>query len=179
MRNKSLRSFSIILMLVFILILPEGCSGKATADKEEEFPGNSADSIINKEKATIKFYLPGSQPKSWPDVKTKIEEEISGTINATLDFKWIESTQYMQSMSILDASAESFDSFCLARPQSMSPDFIMLAREGKLKDISQLFPANAPGLRAIQYLVNWYKKGYIEFNPDQSIVTSFVFFGEI
>jgi putative aldouronate transport system substrate-binding protein len=147
MKKLFSRLIPAFLVMILTLMLPAGCGGTASVDEEQSFLGNSEASLVNSERKEIKFYFPGTQPKSWPDVKAKMEGEISGTVNISLDFKWIEFQNYIQKMSTLDAADEQFDAFCLAKPDRNYPDFTKLARENKLKDITQLFNANAPGLK--------------------------------
>jgi putative aldouronate transport system substrate-binding protein len=144
---KMYRNVLLILLLLFLLVLPIGCSSTPSADKEEEFLINSAAPLTNTEHKTIKFYFPGTQPRNWPDVKEKIEKEINDTINVSLDFKWINLENYIQKTGTLNSAGEPFDAYCLAKPEKYHPDFAKLAREGKLNDITQLLNVNAPGLK--------------------------------
>ncbi len=138
------------LLLVFlILLLPCGCSN--TPEKaEEDFLNITEKSTedVNKDPKQVKlgFYFPGTQPKDWETVRNEIEKQISGTVNASLDFKWLEYKSYMQTVQALSASQEPIDAFCCAKPQEYYPDFIKMARDGQLKDITDLFPQNAPSL---------------------------------
>lgn len=137
-----------LLVILFLILLPTGCNTVSTGDKDEDEMFMEKYEAPDKklEHAAIKFYFPGQQPKNWNEVQSKIEEQISSTINVSLDFKWLEYQNYMQKMSVLDASDEPFDAFCLGKPQQYYLDFSKLAREGKLKDITQLFTINAPSL---------------------------------
>lgn len=141
------RPVLLILAILLVLLLPAGCGGTSSVDEEESFLGNSEAPMANSEHKTLSFYFPGAQPKSWPEVKAKIEEEISDTINVSLDFKWIEIQSYLQKMNALEATDEQIDAFILGKPDKVFLDFTKLARNGSLKDITQLFNANAPGLK--------------------------------
>lgn len=147
--SGKMRFIPVLLVILSLLLLPAGCnsaSNEGKENKDEAFMEKYEAPEKNPERVAIKFYLPGQQPKSWEDVRVKIEEQISSTINATLDFKWFDHQNYQQKISVIDASAEPFDAFCLGKPQEYYPDFTKLAREGKIKDITKLFPANAPSL---------------------------------
>jgi putative aldouronate transport system substrate-binding protein len=147
MNKRFSRPLLTILSILLVLLLPAGCGGTSSVDEEKSFLGNSETTLNNSERETIKFYFPGAQPKSWPEVKAKIEEQAGDTVNVSLDFKWLEVQSYLQKMDVLDASGDQFDAFCLGKPDRTFLDFTRLAREGKLKDISQLFNANAPALK--------------------------------
>lgn len=142
------RFFMTFLIILSLLVVSTGCSSNSSGGKEED------EAFMEKYEApekkldhtTIMFYFPGHKPGSWNEVRAKIEEQISGTINASLDFKWLDFQGYIQKMSVLEASDELFDAFCLGKPQQRYPDFTKLARDGKLKDITPLFAVNAPSL---------------------------------
>lgn len=138
--------FPVLLLILSLLLLPTGCNTVSTEEEVEEFMEIYEAPEKNHERVAIKFYFPGQQPKSWNEVCAEIEEQISDTINASLDFKWLEYQSYIQKMNTLDASDEQFDAFCLSKPQQNYLDFSKLARDWKLKDITQLFPVNAPVL---------------------------------
>jgi len=139
--------FSIIFIIILsVLIATAGCSSSSDIDAEEEAILKKYEAPEKKEHATIKFYFPGQQPKAWDEVRTLIEEKIGKTINASLDFKWFEYQSYLQQINTLTASNNSFDAFCVSKSQKNYPDFTKLAREGKLKDITNLFPESAPAL---------------------------------
>ncbi|MEN6315971.1 MAG: hypothetical protein ABFD25_17180 [Clostridiaceae bacterium] len=140
-RLKIIITFLIILSLA---LAPAGCN--SNTDAEDEFLKKYETLKINNERVSIKFYFPGEQPKAWDEVRAEIEKELADTVNVSLDFKWLDFQSYYRKIKILDASEEPFDAFCIGRPQEQYPDFTKLAREGRLKDISQLFPDNAPAL---------------------------------
>jgi putative aldouronate transport system substrate-binding protein len=147
MNKIFIRIFILALIAIFMIMLPTSCARNSTDDEEEKFMKGNENPVFNVTQDAIIFYFPGTQPKSWPDVKRKIEEELSKTINVTLDFRWIDLQQYIQKMSVLDASDEQFDAFCFGKPEKNYPDFTKLAREGKLKDISKLINKYSPRLR--------------------------------
>jgi putative aldouronate transport system substrate-binding protein len=146
MKQKTIRIFFVVLSILLSISQFAGCGSLLKTGGEEEESGQYESVLVNDKSVPIRFYFPGSQPKSWPAVKQQLEDRIKDSVNATLDFHWLEFQSYMQKMGVLDASEEPFDAFCLGKPDTYYPDFTKLAREGKLKDISQLFVRNAPGL---------------------------------
>ncbi len=148
--RKYSRSILTISMILPLLLLPAGCASGSGGEKEKE----EDESFMQKyeapaeklEHTSLKFYFPGTEPKSWPDVKAELEKRSADTVNASLDFKWIEFNQYINQMKTLEASGDVFDAFCLGKPDSFYPDFTALARESKLADITTLFPKNAQSL---------------------------------
>jgi len=140
--------FTIAFIIIFsIALIPAGCSSGADVDAEEDFLKKyEAAPEENNERAVLKFYFPGQQPKAWDEVRAEIEKELADTVNVSLDFKWLENQSYIQKMNTLTASDDSFDAFCVAKPQQYYLDFTKLVREGKLKDITQLFRESAPAL---------------------------------
>lgn len=79
-------------------------------------------------------------------MKAELEKQTKDTINAALDIKWFDFRSYMQKIQTLTASDESYDVLICAQPQQSCPDFTKLAREGRIKDITEIFPKNAPML---------------------------------
>lgn len=133
------------LIILSIILIPVGCSSN-TNTEDEAFMKKYKTPEENNERAVIKFYFQGEKPKAWDEVRTLIEKELADVVNVSLDFKWLDYQSYKQKMDILDASEEQFDAFCVAKPQKNYTDFTKLAREGKLKDITNLFPESAPAL---------------------------------
>jgi len=157
--HKHLRSMLTITMILPILLFPAGGASGQDDDKgvDESFMQKYEAPAEKLEHTSLKFYFPGTEPKSWPDVKAELEKRSADTVNASLDFKWIEYGQYMNQMKTLDASGDVFDAFCLGKPDSYYPDFTALARESKLADITALFPENA------QSLYSKYSKEELDF----------------
>ncbi len=118
-----------------------GCSEDDTPPFMEEYEAPKA-----LEHTTIKFLFPGGEPKNWDKVKAEIEKRSADTVNVSLDFRWELPVQYDNTVKMLDASGEVYDAFIFSKPDSRKPDFTKVAREGKLKDITKLFPRNAPSL---------------------------------
>ncbi len=133
------------LITMFCMLLPlAGCAGIESEDDSSFMEKYEVTEKL--EHASIKFLFPGAEPKNWKNVKAEIEKRSADRLNVSLDFKWAEFGQYMDAVKVLDASNEVYDAFVLSKPDANYPDFTQLAREGKLKDITQTFPTSAPSL---------------------------------
>lgn len=144
-KTRYLLSFLVMLSLLY---LPTSCNTNSQGDKDidEKIMEKYEATEIKNEPANLVFYFPGFEPSGWDGVHTKIVEQISSLINATINFKWLDGQNYIQKMLILSASDEQIDAFCLSKPQINYPDFTKLAREARITDITSLLPANAPAL---------------------------------
>jgi putative aldouronate transport system substrate-binding protein len=127
-----------------MLFSAAGCSSRYS--EEDSYFMEQYEAPENLEHVSVKFLFPGTEPKNWQNVKTEIEKRSQNKLNISLDFKWVEYTQYLNTVNVLDSSGEVYDAFIVAKPDAKYPDFTRLAREGKLKDITQLFPSSAPSL---------------------------------
>ncbi len=133
-----------VIMAVSLLVLTGGCTGGSGGDDSSFM--DKYETPENLEHASIKFLFPGGEPKSWKNVKTEIEKQCQDKLNISLDFKWAEFGTYIDTVNVLDSSGEVYDAFVLGKPDTNYPDFSRLAREGKLKDITQAFSSGAPSL---------------------------------
>lgn len=145
---KKLTCIMLLLSLLIVLLLC-GCSDEQ--DKEDDdttgfiettFEGRDKDL----KHTTLSFYFPGVQPKDWLLVRSEIEKQTTDSVNASLDFKWLEHQTYMQAVQTISSSSDTMDAFVCAKPQKYYPDFTKMARDGQLKDITELFPRYAPSL---------------------------------
>jgi putative aldouronate transport system substrate-binding protein len=145
----------ISLLIVFcLLLMPAGCGGsKNNADDDysfmeqyEEDQTGDAPAPAPAERTSIRFLFPGYKPKNWDNVKAEIEKRTRKILNVELDFQWKEHYSYISEIKTLQASNQEFDAFILAGPDGSSPDFSTLARDGVLKDITEIFPQSAPSL---------------------------------
>lgn len=142
-KRRYLRAVAIMLAAACLILPLAGCGG-GDSHEEDPLPDDYEPPVIDKlERTDLKFLFPGSEPKNWKKVKEEIEKRTGG-LNISLDFRWIEYSEYYQMSNILDASNEIFDALITAKPEPLYTDFTVLAREGKLKDISDIFPASAP-----------------------------------
>ena len=142
MKNLLIKLLSLSVLAAFLLAF----TGCGSVKEEDEFIPGSTVALEDLKPVSISFCFPGAQPKSWPEVKEEIEKRTGSTLHVTLDFKWLEFQNYIQTMQTLSASDGLYDAFVCAQPEEYTPDFTKLAREGKLKDITELFPKNAPTL---------------------------------
>lgn len=139
------RTVAMLLAAASMVFTLAGCSAGNGDEDADMFPdGYEPPEIEKLEHTDLKFLFPGSEPASWKNVKAEIEERISGTLNASLEFRWVDFSQYFEILKVLDTSGEIYDALAVSKPEPMFPDFTVLAREGKLKDITDIFPSSAP-----------------------------------
>lgn len=131
--------------LVLALLLPFTFTSCSAEENEYEFLPEELTIYKDFEPVSLTFYFPGQMPKTWPEVKEEIEKQTSSTLNMKLDFKWL-NTAYCQTINELSASDDIFDAFVCSQPRQGYPNFTKLARDGQIKDISELFPKSAPEL---------------------------------
>lgn len=132
-----------VITAVSMLFLATGCSGRP---KEDDSFMDKYETPEELEHVTLRFLFPGTDPKNWKNVRTEIEKRCKDKLNVSLDFKWAEFQQYIETVKMLDSSGEVYDAFVVGKPDTIYPDFTQLARERKLKDITQTFPSSAPSL---------------------------------
>jgi putative aldouronate transport system substrate-binding protein len=145
---------SITLLIVFsLLIVSTGCFAGSENEDESSFMEQYEDDISDDapppapaNRSTITILFPGYQPRNWSEVKKEIEKETRNILNVELDFQWKEHYTYINEIKTLQASNQDFDAFILAGPDGSSPDFTKLAKNGVLKDITDIFPQSAPSL---------------------------------
>ena len=146
-KSKQLHIRMIAIMLATVcLILPLSGCGSSRGDEDSYLDGDEPPVKENLEHTTLRFLFPGSEPTDWKKVKAEIEKRIGNLLNVSLDFNWINYSQYLDLENVLDSSNEIYDALVVAKPEPKYPDFTVLARSGKLKDITDIFPASAPYL---------------------------------
>jgi len=143
-RRQYVGMIAILLFSAFMLFSLPGCTERNRIDNGLYPGGDEPPEIGRLEHAALRFLFPGSEPRNWKKVKAEIEKRISGTLNASLDFRWIDYSLYFDLAEVLDASNEIYDAFVVSKPEPLYPDFTVLAREGRLKDITDIFPSSAP-----------------------------------
>lgn len=130
-----------LIVIAGMLFSMTGCSKDDDPSFMEEY-----EPLDVQKRVTIKFLFPGTKPREWDKVRSEIEKRSADAVNASLDFRWEVPVQYEYTVKMLDASGEVYDAFIYSKPEPRSPDFTKVAREGKLKDITKLFPKCAPSL---------------------------------
>ena len=144
MKNVFFRFLPLSVLAAFLLAF----TGCGSAKEENEFIPSGTVVLEDLKPASLSFCFPGVQPKGWPKVKAEIEKRIGSTLHVSLDFKWLEVQNYFQKLQTLSASGRVYDAYVCAQPELYTFDFTKLARQGQLKDITNLFPKNAPDLYA-------------------------------
>ena len=145
-KGRRSRMIAIMLAAACLILSLSGCGSSIRGDEDSYLDGDEPPVKENMEHTTLRFLFPGSEPRNWKKVEAEIEKRISDTLNASLDFRWIDYSQYFNLENVLDSSNEVYDALAVAKPEPLYPDFTVLARSGKLKDITDIFPASAPYL---------------------------------
>lgn len=153
--RRCLRILITIITTLSMLFSAAGCTGNPSEDDYSFLEQYEAPE--NLEHVSLKFLFPGSEPKNWPKVKAEIEKQTKNKLNVSLDFKWLEIMQYKETVNVLNASGEDYDAFITGKPDGNYPDFTSLARAGRLKDITELFPSAAP------FLYNMYSSEELKY----------------
>lgn len=89
------------------------------------------------------YYGNGDKPNT-KTVLEEIEKRVKNNINVKLDFTWINPVDYYNKIPTLFSSGEDVDAFYV--PGISTFDLKKMARDGQLKDITQLFPEFAQDL---------------------------------
>lgn len=138
MKNSFVRLLSILLLVLLLFMALASCS----QNEEDQFLPDSQADYKDLNPVTLKLALPGLMPKTWPEVKAEFEKETSSTLNVKLDIRWL-NTAYYQTINELWASNDYYDAFVCSKPEADYPNFTKFAKEGQIKDITELFPQNA------------------------------------
>ena len=106
--------------------------------------------------ATLAIYFPQLTVGEKPDtqlVLSELESKAADRLNIQVNFKWLPPALYAQTVETRLNSGEELDAFFCGLPGQGLLDFIALARDGLLADLTDALPAYAPGLVA-QYEQN-------------------------
>jgi putative aldouronate transport system substrate-binding protein len=143
-RKSYLRMLITVITAVSMLFSLNGCSSSSGDDEPSFLEESEAPEAL--ERTSIKFLFPGTEPKNWPNVKAEIEKRSQDKLNVSLDFKWVDPSQYLDTAKVLDSSGEAYDALPIGKPETIYPNFTQLAREGRIRDITEAFPSSAPSL---------------------------------
>jgi putative aldouronate transport system substrate-binding protein len=103
-RRKGILLMSLSLILAGTLA---GCSPNAPAPSDSNTSSGSADAKLNP--VTLKIMFPGDPPANWNEVKTEMENRLSGTLNVKLNVVFIPWTDVLTKRQVALSSAEDYD----------------------------------------------------------------------
>lgn len=168
MRKFTARLFGLIILAVLLIAVISGCNN--TKQINEKLGDIKLDTL---KPVTLTFYFSNGLMSNKSDMRKVLDEIEKRTkqLNIKLDFKWFSLQDYAKKIKIVfasgdsvdavndfktgiktvhtsgdssDASTESPDAFCYGSDSGI--DFIEMARNGEIKDITDLMPKYAPNL---------------------------------
>ena len=138
--------YSIFLMVLFIFTVFAGCDDQSNNEQDD-----TANIIMNqKQQAILTFYFPyyqntGEKPDA-KQVLSEIEKQTEGILNIKLNFNWVHVTKYADAIREKLASGDSIDALFCGTPDPSLLNFVEMARNGELADLTDVFPKMAPDL---------------------------------
>lgn len=137
-----------VLASALVLSLAAGCSGK-TAEPQGADNGASKDSsnsATNKEEiVTLKYVLPGTEPKEWPAVRDAVNKKLlADGVNVQIEKEYIDWGAWEQKLNLKLSTDDNFDMFHVMN------DWISLANyigRGAVKDIGAEIEKYGPNLK--------------------------------
>lgn len=114
-------------------------------DKEKE--DENSFETNNLSQATLEFwfvqdYTGNGEKPGTRSVLNETEKRVMDRLNVKLNFKWFNPIDYNTQIETYNSSGEKMDAFFVPGLQSF--DFVKMVRNGEVKDITKLLPANAP-----------------------------------
>jgi putative aldouronate transport system substrate-binding protein len=139
---------TITIASVLTLSLLAGCSGKnndSQAAKSGDWPNNTAAAPNKEEVVTLKYVLPGTEPKEWQAVKEAVNKKLlADGVNVQIEKEYIDWGAWEQKINLKLSTNENFDMFHVMN------DWISLANyigRGAVKDISAELDKYGPHLK--------------------------------
>jgi putative aldouronate transport system substrate-binding protein len=135
------KSLGIILSLVLLLSILAGCSGN-NENNASESPANDnknteTDDAVEAPKnevVTVKYVLPGTEPKSWPEVKKAVNEKLlADGVNVQIEHQYIDWSAWEQKLNLMLSTGENFDMFHVMNDWIQISNYIA---RGAVKDIT-------------------------------------------
>jgi len=134
----AIKTFILILCFALVLSLLAGCENEN--DLSEYFNWGKAEKLSP---VTLTFYFGGYKKPDTRKVLDVIEERLQGSLNVKLDFNW---TQHHVDLYGMALEGADMDAFQAPGNERFGVFHVILARSGRLKDITTLLPTYAPNL---------------------------------
>jgi len=144
MRRYTRKAAIALIIITLFCIFTSGCSKKidtGLVDDDKVYK----DLYKGLQPSTITMYFCGVERKEARLVLDEIENRTKNTLNIKLNFKWYDFDQYENNVNAA-LSSGSLDAFYCYESNSRYFIPVTMAREGKLKDITNIFPKYAPTL---------------------------------
>ncbi|MFD2614888.1 extracellular solute-binding protein [Paenibacillus gansuensis] len=139
----------ILLCSIIFIVLMAGCSGggnHASNNAANETPGNNGEGPKAKT-VTIKYVLPGTEPKEWPAVQEAVNKKLlQDGVNLQIEKEYIDWGAWEQKINLKLSTNEKFDLFHVMN------DWVSLANyagRGALKDITAEIEQYGPNLKKV------------------------------
>jgi putative aldouronate transport system substrate-binding protein len=149
------KSFMIMLSCMMLVLLLASCSGKNEPSAASNSPDSSAAAETPKaatetpkeEVVTIKYVIPGTEPKEWPAVKEAVNKKLlADGLNVQIEKEYIDWGAWEQKINLKLSTNEDFDMFHVMN------DLVGLANyagRGALKDITAEVEQYGPNLKKV------------------------------
>ncbi|WP_123043025.1 extracellular solute-binding protein [Cohnella candidum] len=153
-----MKKASILLLTCFMLALLLSACGGGNKDKDggtdaslqasnESGAGASGDSGSKQDIVTIKYVIPGTEPKEWPAVKEAVNKKLlADGLNVQIEKEYIDWGAWEQKINLKLSTNEDFDMFHVMN------DWVGLANyagRGALKDITKEVEQYGPNLKKV------------------------------
>ncbi|MCL6457485.1 MAG: extracellular solute-binding protein [Gorillibacterium sp.] len=142
----------ILLSCMMLVLMLAGCGGsndsKATTKPDPAVSNSAAvDSGTKEEIVTIKYVIPGTEPKEWPAVKDAVNKKLlADGLNVQIEKVYIDWGAWEQKINLKLSTNEDFDMFHVMN------DMVGLANyagRGALKDITKEIEQYGPNLKKV------------------------------
>ena len=150
------KASTIMLFLVMLAGLLAGCGSNGGSNNTADAPngansagsGNTAGTDASKEEVvTLKYVIPGTEPKEWPAVKEAVNKKLlEDGVNVQIEKEYIDWGAWEQKINLKLSTNEEFDMFHVMN------DWVGLANyagRGALKDITKEVEQYGPNLKKV------------------------------
>ncbi|MFC5452692.1 extracellular solute-binding protein [Paenibacillus aestuarii] len=146
------KSLSILSTLLLVCVLA-GCtsnSGEPAASSTKPDSTSTADkgSTVSSDKpVTIKYVIPGTEPKSWQEVKAAVNKKLlADGVNVQIEEQYIDWSAWDQKLNLMLSTGEDLDMFHVMNDVVSLSNYIA---RGAVKDISAELNQYGPNIKKV------------------------------
>lgn len=136
----------LLLSCMMLVVVVSGCYGAVNDKNDGAAPATGSDSNGG-EIVTVKYVLPGTQPKEWPAVQKAVNDKlVADGLNINIEKEYIDWGAWEQKINLKLSTKEDFDMFHVMN------DLVGLANyagRGALKDITAEVDQYGPNLKKV------------------------------